>query len=163
MIKQLALCTLMLTSTAAMAAPPSGNTARGPLLNKSQFYIGAGIAHNSVGGPVDDEVGYQFFMGYDLSRVDLMQGVNTAIELGYMDYGFSGSNSGGLWVNGVVDGSIQGNFGWLARLGFDMGDDDGLMVGAGLSYKFNSVTSLRGEYVVRDHIDSLQANLVYHF
>jgi hypothetical protein len=79
-----------------------------------------------------------------------------------MDYGFSGRNSGGLWVNAVVDGAFNQGYGWLARLGLDLGDDSGLMFGAGVSYSFDARTRLRGEYVIRDDIDSLQLNLIYH-
>lgn len=166
MIKKIALCSFItLMSPALMAAEQSTDSSAGtrsPLLKKQLVSVGAGVSHNSVGGPVDDEVGYQFFLGYDLSQVDLMDGVNTHLELGYMDYGFSGSNSGGLWFTGVVDGNIQGNWGWLGRLGFDMGDDDGLMFGAGASYALNPKMSLKAEYVIRDHIDSIQLNYVYH-
>jgi hypothetical protein len=91
-----------------------------------------------------------------------MEGVNTAVEVGYMDYGFdAGGNSGGLWATAVVDGAISGNLGWLGRVGLDFGDDDGLMLGAGLSLDLDSRAEIRGEYVIRDNIDSLQLNLVY--
>ena len=57
-----------------------------PLLNKSNFAIGAGVAHNSIDnrfGDIDD-VGFQFFAAYDLDRVNLMDGVNTPGDvLGY--------------------------------------------------------------------------------
>jgi hypothetical protein len=36
------------------------------------------------------------------------------------------------------------------------------MFGAGLGFKATQQLELRGEYVVRDHINSLQANLVFH-
>ncbi|MCW8854386.1 MAG: hypothetical protein OQK76_11305 [Gammaproteobacteria bacterium] len=132
-----------------------------PLLDRNELSIGGGLSLNSVSGPLDDEVGFQFFAAYDLDRVNLMQGVNTSVEFGYMDYGFSGRDTGGLWVTGLIDGAIQNNFGWLARLGLDLGDDSGLMVGAGLSFGINSRLDLRGEYVIRDEIDSLQLNLIY--
>ena len=139
-----------------------------PLLNKSDVAIGAGIANNEIDLPAifggdQDEIGFQFFAGIDLKKVNLMEGVNTSIEFGYMDYGFDGGgNSGGLWATGVVDGGISGSLGWLGRVGFDFGDDDGFMFGAGLSLDLNAKTELRGEYVIRDNIDSLQLNLYYH-
>lgn len=139
-----------------------------PLLEKSQFSIGLGIANNSIDLPPafggdQDEVGFQFFAAYDLNKVNLMQGVNTSLELGYMDYGdFGGGNSGGIWVNGVIGGNLSGKLGWLARLGLDLGDDDGLMLGAGLGLGLGERSQLRFEYVVRDNIDSLQLNFVHH-
>ena len=136
-----------------------------PLLEKNKFSIGVGVANNSIdlpfGGDVD-ETGFQFFGAYDLNQVNLMQGVNTSLEFGYMDYGFDGGNSGGIWVNGVVDGNISGKLGWLARIGLDLGDDDGLMFGAGVGVGLNDRMKLRFEYVVRDNIDSLQLNFVHH-
>ena len=132
-----------------------------PLLNKSKMAVGVGIANNSIGS--NDETGFQFFAAYDLDQVNLMDNVNTSIEFGYMDYGdFAGGNSGGLWVTGVVDGNITGNLDWLGRLGLDLGDDDGFMFGAGVGYNLNKKMQLRGEYVIRDSIDSLQINLYYH-
>ncbi|MDH5472525.1 MAG: hypothetical protein OEY87_00290 [Gammaproteobacteria bacterium] len=135
-----------------------------PLLDRSEISIGGGIARNSIDTPFGDftETGVQFFAAYDLNRVNIMQGVNSSVELGYMDYGFARGDSGGLWVTGVIDGAIQNNFGWLARLGLDLGDDSGIMFGAGVSFGINRQMDLRGEYIIRDDIDSLQINLIFH-
>lgn len=149
---------MVLVMTSAHAQDGKGGK---PLLDRSELSIGAGLSLNSVSGPLDDEVGFQVFAAYDLNRVNLMQGVNTSVEFGYMDYGFR-RNSDGLWATAVVDGAIQNGFGWLARLGLDMGDDSGLMFGAGLSFGVNKQMDLRAEYVIRDDIDSLQLNLIYH-
>jgi opacity protein-like surface antigen len=133
----------------------------GALLDKSKLSIGAGISNNSISGRRSDETGFQFFAAYDLNQVNLMDGVSSSVELGYMDYGFS-RQSGGIWGTYVAEGNIADQLGWLARLGLDVGDDSGLMLGAGLSFAVNSRMDLRGEYVVRDDIDSLQFNLIYH-
>ena len=130
------------------------------LLDKNKFSIGAGISNNSVSGPASDEIGYQFFVAYDLTRVNLMDGVNSSVEFGVMDYGFS-NDSTGIWGSYVVDGTINGKFGWLARLGLDLGDDDGLMLGAGAGYTINPKMDIRLEYVIRDTVDSLQFNFLY--
>ncbi len=131
-----------------------------PLLEKSKFSLGAGISNNSISGPVSDEIGYQFFGAYNLNQINLMEGVHSSVEFGYMEYGFSGDSSG-IWATYVVDGSLGGKFGWLARLGLDIGDDSGLMLGVGLGYSVNSRMELRGEYVIRDEVDSLQFNILY--
>ena len=134
---------------------------QGPLLQKSKMSIGAGLARNSVGS--FHETGFQFFGAYDLDKVNLVEGTRSSVEVGYMDYGFSGTNNaGGIWTTYVLNGAIRDNLGWLARLGLDLGDDSGLMLGAGIGIKMNAATQLRVEYVVRDDIDSLQFNLVYH-
>jgi hypothetical protein len=131
-----------------------------PLLDRNEISIGAGVAINSVGRS-DDELGFQFFAAYDLNQINLLEGVNTSVELGYMDYGFSRGNSGGLWFTGVVDGTIKGQLGWLSRLGLDLGDDSGFMLGGGFRYDMTSKAALRGELVIRDDIDSFQLNFVY--
>ena len=132
-----------------------------PLLEKSKFSIGAGVSYNSISGPVSDEIGFQLTGAYDLSQVNLVESVKSSVEFGIMDYGYSGDSTG-IWATYVVDGPISGRFGWLGRLGYDFGDDNGLMLGAGLSWAANSKTNLRFEYVIRDEVDSLQFNYLYH-
>jgi len=132
-----------------------------PLLEKSKFSIGAGISYNSISGPVSDEIGFQLIGAYDLSQVNLVESVKSSVEFGIMDYGYSGDSTG-IWATYVVDGPISGRFGWLGRLGYDFGDDNGLMLGAGLSWEANSKTDFRFEYVIRDDVDSLQLNYLYH-
>jgi len=130
-----------------------------PLLDKGKFSIGLGVSSNSV-GPLDDEIGFQFFGAYDLSQVNLMESVHSSVEFGVIDYGFD-VNATGIWGTYVVDGEIGSGFGWLARLGLDLGDDSGLVVGAGAGYKINKKMNIRLEYVVRDEVDSLQFNFLY--
>lgn len=147
-----------LFTTSVQAEPP------GPILQKSNMSIGAGIARNTIDVPGNDnsEIGFQFFAAYDLDRVNLIDGTKSSAELGYMDYGFSRGDTGGLWTTYVLDGAIRDNFGWLARLGLDLGDDSGVMFGAGLGFVIGPAAKLRFEYVIRDDIDSLQFNLIYH-
>lgn len=132
-----------------------------PLLDRSMFSIGAGISDNEINNPDEDDTGFQFFAAYDLTQINLMEGVNSSVEFGFMDFGFPRDDTG-IWGSYVVDGSISGQFGWLAQVGLDIGDDSGLLVGAGLKYAINEKTDLRAEYVVRDEVDSLQFNFLFH-
>ena len=157
MKKRLSLLCALFLSTQVAAEQKATNQ---PLLDKNKFSIGVGAARNSVGS--FDETGFQFFAGYDLDEVNLMDGVNTSIEMGYLDYGFSSGDDDGLWINAVVDGALSNKLGWLARAGLDLGDDSGLMVGAGVGLDLNARTTLRFEYVIRDDVDSIQFNLRYH-
>ncbi|QKT04194.1 porin family protein [Ectothiorhodospiraceae bacterium 2226] len=135
--------------------------------NQDNLYVGGGVGINSLSG-FDDATGFQFFGGYKLDMVDL-GAINMAAEVGYMDTGdfkWNGWNAGsvsGLWANAVFGFPINPQFQLLGRIGLDFGDDDGLMFGAGVGYAVNPQFELRGEYVIRDNVDSLQANLVYHF
>ena len=73
------------------------------------------------------------------------------------------SSADGVWLSVVESVPLSSNFEALARLGLDFGDDDGLLVGAGMGYHFNRNFTLRTEYVARDAINSFQFNLLYHF
>ena len=132
-----------------------------PLLDRSQFSIGVGISDNEVSSPDEDDTGFQFFGAYDLVQVNLMEGVNSSVEFGFADFGFDEDDSG-IWASYVIDGTISGRLGWLAQVGFDIGDDSGLLFGAGLKFMLNDKSDLRFEYVMRDEVDSLQINFLYH-
>ncbi len=110
----------------------------------------------------------QFFVGYDLP-VKIPHSV-LSVEAGYWDSGdmdVNGSNrevdADGIYANGVIAVGVAESLDFLARLGFDFGDDDGLMAGIGLGVNLNRSMALRFEYVSRDETDSLQANFVFHF
>ena len=156
----LAFTSLLTAYSGVASAAASGKK---PLLNKNEFSIGAGVSINSVDVPGfnDDEAGFQFFGAYDLSAINIMDGVDSSIEFGYMDYGFDQGDGDGIWATFVVDGAISGQLGWLARLGLDFGDDSGLMIGAGVSLSLSKKLDTRLEYVVRDDVDSIQLNFLY--
>ncbi len=151
-------------------------------LKEENFYFGAGVGMNDAddaftdvpGGSVDDATGFQIFVGYDTG---VKAGpTNLAVEIGYMDSGDfdvevtvpilgtikSSDSASGLWATAVFDAPINKDFSVLGRIGMDFGDDDGLMFGVGAGFKLNRQWGLRGEYVIRDNINSLQVNLLYH-
>lgn len=142
--------------------------------NQENLYVGGGIGLNSLSG-FDDETGFQFFGGYHLDMVDLDQ-VNLAVEVGYFSSGEfeetetdefgtyrAEGEANGLWTTAVFGYPLTPELDLLGRIGLDFGDDDGLMFGFGAGYDLTPEFQLRGEYVIRDNIDSLQANLVYNF
>lgn len=139
-------------------------------------YIGGGLSSNELDGfSGDNATGYQVFAGYDLDMIKL-GAVKSAVEVGYMDSGefetcvslpFLGNvcgkdNATGVWANYVASVDINQSVSVLGRGGLDFGDDDGFMYGVGLGFKPAKQLEIRGEYVVRDTINSLQANVVYH-
>ncbi len=132
-----------------------------PLLDRNLFSVGVGISNNEVDGDRDDETGFQFLAAYDLKQINLMEGVDSSLEFGYMDFGFRRDDTG-IWGSYVIDSAIGEGFGWLAQLGLDIGDDSGLLFGAGLKLSVSESADIRLEYVVRDEVDSLQINLLYH-
>jgi hypothetical protein len=132
-----------------------------PLLERNQIAIGAGISDNEINNPDDDGTGFQFLVAYDLPQVNLAEGVDSSIEFGLMDFGLDGDDTG-IWGSYVIDGDFSGGFGWLAQAGLDIGDDSGLLFGAGLKFTLDKKSDLRLEYVSRDDVDSLQVNFLYH-
>ncbi len=51
----------------------------------------------------------------------------------------------------------------LVRLGYDFGDDDGFLLGTGMQYKFTTKVAMRMEYIARQNVSGLQANVLFHF
>ena len=154
------LLRLAMILTFGIAVAPSHAQENPPILDRNLFSIGAGISDNEISNPDEDEIGFQFFAAYDLVEINLMEGVNSSVEFGFMDFGFDEDDSG-IWASYVVDGSISGGIGWLAQAGFDIGDDSGLLFGAGLKVMLNEKSDLRLEYVQRDEVDSLLINFLY--
>lgn len=157
MKKLIPLLGLLLVATQANAADQ----------NTKQIYFGAGVGFNSIDNNNNfnnndsDAVGFQLFAGLPLA-VD-MDSAALAVEVGYMDTGNfdNGGSANGIWSTAVASLPLNNNLKLLGRLGYDFGDDDGLMAGAGVGFALASKVDMRIEYVIRDHIDSLQANLVF--
>lgn len=138
--------------------------------DQKNVYVGGGIGLNSVSG-ADDAVGFQVFAGYKLDMVKL-DPIELAVEVGYMDsgdfevdtpFGSFEESAEGLWATAVGSYALDKQFNLLGRFGLDFGDDDGLMLGIGAGYEVSPQIELRAEYAIRDDIDSLQGNFLYHF
>ncbi len=139
-----------------------------------QLYYGGGIGFNDAGSAADDATGFQLFAGYQFP--EKLDEFDVAIEVGYMDSGdfdtttdvplfgpvTVSESANGLWSTAVASYAINESFSVLGRAGLDFGDDDGLMVGIGVDYKISDRFRLRGEYVSRDSIDSLQINFIFN-
>lgn len=131
-----------------------------------QIFFGGGIGINDANFG-DDAVGFQIFAGLPIPVS--MQNLKLSAEVGYMDSGDFDNNTpfgnvsakaNGIWGTAVAEIPVQNNLNVIGRLGYDFGDDDGIMIGAGIGLPVASKMDLRFEYVIRDNIDSLQANLV---
>ena len=146
----------------------SAVNAEGPI-KVDQIYVGGGLGFNSLPA-AGSARGFQFIAGYEFAT-KLNDDITSAVELGYMDSGdFDQLNSNakvssaeGVWLSYVASVPLSNKTDMLARLGFDFGDDDGFLFGTGLQYKFNTKVALRTEYVARQNVNSLQANVVFKF
>jgi len=136
-------------------------------LQQEKIYAGGGLGINQLSG-FDDAIGFQFFFGYDL---DVALGdADIAVEVGYMSSGdFEKSGKGkdtdarGLWTTAVAAIPINSGVDLLGRLGLDLGDDDGIMLGIGAHFNLLNRRAIRGEFVIRDNVDSIQFNFIQHF
>lgn len=150
-------------------------------ISQEDFYIGAGFSSNSVNTRgFDDATGYQIYAGYNLPLE--FAGATHTVEVGYMDSGdFESSYLGinpvdpfgplitykvkenvtGLWGTYTFIYPLSDNVSVVARGGLDIGDDDGLMLGAGFEFSFDAPVKLRLELVDRSDTRSLQFNVVY--
>jgi hypothetical protein len=143
-----------------------------------KVYAGGGLAYNSLDqGNADSAVGYQFFGGYNLSDIfEIGDDIGLSAEAGWAVSGdfetcvtFFGqktcasSSADGLWAAGVIDYGINDEIKVLGRVGFDLGDDDGVIFGGGGEYKVNDQVSARLEYVIHPNYKGFQLNGVYYF
>ena len=142
--------------------------------NKLPIYFGGGVGINQLTG-WDNAFGVQFLGGYKLGNFGA-QGFDFAVEAGYMDTGdfernFATGGGGfttqetsanGLWGTFVAAYKASPTVDILARGGLDIGDDDGLMIGAGVGFNVSKQLQLRGEFVARDSVDSFQFNVIFY-
>lgn len=141
--------------------------------NANGIYLGGGLSLNDYGFG-DDATGYQIFAGMPipvnmgkarlLGEVGYMNAGDVDYEVTVPGLGVVASASDeakGLWANAVVELPVGEKIDLVGRLGLDFGDDDGLMIGGGVGIPLGNKIDLRFEYVIRDHIDSLQANIAF--
>lgn len=138
-------------------------------LDTKKVYFGAGVGFNDLDDNTYDEaVGFQVFAGMPLPLKT--ENVKLSAEIGYMDSGsfergtpfVSSTSANGLWGTAVAElPLVTNNVSLLGRVGLDIGDDDGLMIGAGVGIEVSQSMDLRLEYVIRNHVNSIQVNLVF--
>lgn len=159
--------TFLLLTTALACNATAAENKKPATLDTKQLYFGGGLSMNDIGFG-DDAVGFQIFAGLPIP-VDMGKAKLNG-EVGYMDsgdfdvnlgpFGTVSESASGLWANAVVDVPLQNNISLIGRAGLDFGDDDGIMIGGGLGFHTSNKLEIRVEYVIRDNIDSLQANVV---
>lgn len=147
-----------------------------------KYYVGGGVAFTSLPA-FDDATGFQVLGGYCLDFNFKSPRSKTSVEVGYMDSGqfsrevvrFPGNPNRprivetdtrsfeGVWAAGVGEYHVDRKLHLLGRLGFDAGDDDGLLFGIGMGLNFSRYAQIRGEYVQRDETESIQMNWISEF
>lgn len=162
MVKKIFIFGLMCVALQSVAKEESNKG-----IDTGQIYFGGGLGFNDANFG-DNAIGFQIFAGMPLPvKTDVM---NLSVEVGYMDSGNFEKNfplvgkvrtkANGLWGTAVANIPMNKQVDLIGRIGLDIGDDDGIMIGAGVGFDINRTMDLRVEYVIRDTIDSLQVNLV---
>ena len=150
----------------ALVATGLSSVAAAQGFDNRRLYFGGGLAQNSVSN-YDNATGFQVFGGYNFPA--LARNFYVDAEAGYMDTGnfkrtapTVENKAKGVWGSGVARYMVAPQVELLGRLGYDFGDDDGVMFGIGAGYIVNKNLKLRGELVFRDTVDSLQFNVVFY-
>jgi len=142
-------------------------------IDTTRLYAGGGLNYNridtsSIGGGTDGKTtGIQGFAGYEMGE---RNGFDLAVEVGFIqsDEFFDGSNedADGFWASAVgkkdlpeVDSKLSA----IARIGYGIGGDDGLLMGFGAQYQAHSNVFVRAEYLNKDLSQSFQLNAAYEF
>ena len=168
------LLTSLLTLIANQAfAEQTETTAQAP----EGLYVGAGLSYNdldfgSVVNGADDEtaMGLQAFAGLPIANS--IEGFETFAEVGFFrtssfDFG-AGNKEKVTGISGSVVlqkdlNEIDPNLYGLARIGLELGDDDGIFMGIGAGYRITPKIEVRAEFVNKDLISSYQANALVRF
>jgi len=153
----------------ALVAAGLSSVAAAQGFDNRRLFFGCGLSQNSISN-FDNATGLQIFGGYNFPA--LARNFYVDAEAGYMDTGkfkrtFPGigtveTKAKGVWGSGVARYMVAPQWELLGRLGYDFGDDNGVMVGVGGGYIVNKNLKLRVEYVMRDTVDSLQFNVVFY-
>ena len=116
------------------------------------LYVGGGISYNDLdAGSIFKEVdndsasGFQLFAGLPIESS--IKGFETFVELGYFQTN-----------NLKIAPNVK-----EARIGVELGDDDGMLMGVGAGYRLSPKVELRAEFVNKDLITSYQANALVRF
>ena len=164
MMKKIIFLLVLMFQAASVNAEGSDGT-----IDAKRIYAGGGLSFNNLSG-VGSSNGFQFFGGYEFA-FKLNDDISTSVELGYMDSGKFDrlsaapkvSAAKGMWLAAVESVPLSNKIDMLVRLGYDFGDDDGLLIGTGVRYKFTTKVAMRMEYVARQHVSGLQADVLFKF
>lgn len=141
------------------------------------LYVGAGLSHNDLdfgsianGASNETATGLQAFAGLPITNS--IEGFDTFAEIGFFrtsEFDFGGGNkekvsgvSGSVVLQKDLN-EVDPNLYGLARIGLELGDDDGIFMGIGAGYRITPKVDIRAEFVNKDLISSYQANALFRF
>lgn len=139
------------------------------------LYVGGGLSYNDLdfgsvvkGANNENALGLQAFAGLPIANS--IDGFETFAEIGFFrtnkfDFGKKKAVTG---ISGSVVlqkdlNEVDPNLYSLARIGLELGDDDGIFMGIGAGYRITPKIEVRAEFVNKDLISSYQANALFRF
>lgn len=140
------------------------------------LYIGGGLSFNSIdagsifsGADRETASGLQIFGGLPIPNA--INGFETFGEVGYFqtsEFNFGGDKERvrGIWGAAVLQrdlNEIDPNLYALARVGVELGDDDGVFMGMGAGYRITPKVEVRAEFLNKDLLTSYQLNALVRF
>ena len=177
MKKTLATALLVTCSQYALSEDTAKNATTTPKTEVPEgFYMGGGLSFNSIdagsifsGADRETASGLQIFAGLPIPNS--IKGFETYAEAGYFqtsEFDFSGKEERvrGIWGAGVLQrdlNEIDPNLYALARIGLELGDDDGVFMGMGAGYRITPKIEVRAEFLNKDLLTSYQLNALVRF
>ncbi len=141
------------------------------------LYAGGGLSYNDIdlgsiinGANNETAMGVQAFIGLPIANS--IDGFKTFAEIGLFrtsefDFGVGMKEKvSGLSGSAILQkelNEIDPNLYGLARIGLEVGDDDGIFMGIGAGYRIAPQIEIRAEFVNKDIITSYQANALFRF
>jgi hypothetical protein len=168
------LITSLLTLVAHQALADDHATETTPL--PTGLYVGGGISYNNLdfgsiikGAGNEATMGLQLFTGLPIENA--IDNIETFAEVGFFrtnNFNFSGTKERVTGISGSIVlqrnlNEIDANLYGLGRIGLELGDDDGILMGIGAGYRIAPKVDVRLEFVNKDLISSYQANALVRF
>jgi hypothetical protein len=140
------------------------------------LYVGGGISYNDLdfgsvikGADNETAMGLQLFAGVPIENA--IENIETFAEVGFFrtnNFNFSGTKERVTGISGSIVlqrnlNEIDPNLYGLGRVGLEIGDDDGILMGIGAGYRVTPKVDVRLEFVNKDLISSYQANALVRF
>ena len=176
MKKMLAIGLLTLMSQQAFSADPQNTQVPASKVPEG-LYVGGGINYNDLdvgsifpGDNNETAFGFQVFAGIPIASS--IEGFKTFAEAGYFQTSSFKLAPGvkekvtGIWGAGILQrdlNEIDPNLYGLARIGLEIGDDDGIFMGIGAGYRISPKVDVRAEFVNKDLLSSYQLNALIRF
>jgi hypothetical protein len=157
-----ALITSLLTLVAYQALADGHATDTTPL--PTGLYVGGGISYNNLdfgsiikGAGTETAMGLQLLAGLPIENA--IDDIEIFAEVGFFhtkNFNFSGTKKRVAGISGSI---LYG----LGRIGLEVGDDDGILMGVGAGYRITPKVDVRLELINKDLISSYQANALIRF